>query len=366
MSFLFGRRPEATANSSEVKVVGNDSDTDIANGNGAAEVEAQRDIAPPKTHKLVLTPPTDIEVEPVPQLSSDRQTQVDELRKYLVELHRDGLAEDDPYHSFEAKWIQEWYLPERYLGAVNWDLNAAKIRIKSTLEWRRSFQPDRISPDEVKGEALTGKHFIGGFDKQGRPIFTVCPRNENTKNYETQLRYMVWSFERCIQLMPKGVYQLNLIMSLEGNTAANNPPMSTSRTALNIMQNHYPNRLARAVCNRGPWFFTLFFRVISPFVDPVTRQKIFFNPKMTTLANPDQITTEWEGGEYNYEWDFESYWSQLLEYCGVNPDGSRVSGPVPVDKNKEMGLVGAGPSNTTEPAHNEHHDVANGTATQEA
>ncbi|CAD6903081.1 unnamed protein product [Tilletia controversa] len=362
MSFLFARRPGTSRAPSIAPSV---ADADVANGSTTPAPETEN--KPAKTHSLLLTPPADIEVEALPPLSSDRQSQVDDLRKHLVELHHEGLAQDDPYYGFEEAWIHEVLLPERYLGAVNWDLAAAKVRIKATLEWRRSFQPECISPDEVKPEALTGKHFIGGFDKQGRPILTVTPRNENTKSYDRQLRYMVWSFERCIQLMPKGVFQLNLVMDLEGNNAANNPPMSTSRAALNIMQNHYPNRLARAICNRGPWFFTLFFRVVSPFVDPITRQKILFNPSMTSLANPDQIATQWEGGEYDYEWDFDSYWSQLLDYCGVNPDGSRVSGPVPVDQNKTMGLTGAGPAPIKDQLQqDEHHEVANGTAVQEA
>ncbi|KAK0530539.1 hypothetical protein OC834_003280 [Tilletia horrida] len=342
MSFLFARRPERSAAASEkattqAEDAGAEAQAREASGDAATESNKPR-----KTHRLILTPPADIEIPPRPPLSNTQQARVDEIRAYVVELHGAGLAEDDPYYAFEETWVHEDYLPERYLIATGWDVAAAKTRIRSTLEWRRSFQPECISPDEVKPEALTGKHFISGFDKQGRPIFTVCPRHENTKNYDQQLRYMVWSFERCIQLMPTGVTQLNLVMSLEGNNAANNPPMSSSRTALNIMQGHYPCRLARAICNRGPWFFSVFFRIISPFIDPVTRQKIFFNPNMTSFANNDQVTTEWEGGEYDYEWDFESYWSQMLDYCGLNPDGSRVQGPVPVDKNKELGPASSG------------------------
>ncbi|KAL9938733.1 hypothetical protein V8E36_002452 [Tilletia maclaganii] len=325
MSFLFGRRPNATGDKADATAP----DATAADATAAQNGHAASTSGPAsgKTHKIILTPPEDIEVPPPPVHSPEQQAKVDQIRAYVVDLHETGLAKDDDYYPFEEKWVHEDFLPERYLGATNWDLNAAKARIKSTLEWRRDYKPECISPDEVKGEALTGKHLISGFDRQGRPFYTVTPRNENTKNYDLQMRYMVFSFERVISIMPKGVYQLNMVMSLEGNTSANQPPMSQSRIALNLMQNHYPNRLARAICNRGPWFFTPFFRVISPFIDPVTRAKVFFNPPMTSLADPSQITTEWEGGQHDYEWDFESYWSQLLEHCGINPDGSRVEKP---------------------------------------
>ncbi|KAK0555754.1 hypothetical protein OC846_000400 [Tilletia horrida] len=332
MSFLFASSKRSTAGS--------------VNGDASAAATTPST----KTHKLLLRPPANIQVLPRPTLSAEQQTKVTELRKHLVELHKSGLPEDDPYHSFEAAWIEEDYLPERYLKAVNWDLNAAKARIKATLEWRRSFQPERIPPDEVKPEALTGKHCISGFDRQGRPFFTVTPRHENTKTYDRQMRYMIWSFERCIQLMPKGVTQLNWVMSLEGQNQANNPPLSYSRIALSLVQQHYPERLSRAICNRGPWFFSLFFKLISPFIDPNTRAKVFFNPHMTDFADPEQISTEWEGGQHDYEWDFESYWAQLTEYCGLKGDGSRLQGPIPVDQNKLVGSETSQPTGTAQPS----------------
>jgi hypothetical protein len=51
----------------------------------------------------------------------------------------------------------------RYMRAAKWNLHDAQKRIKATIEWRRDFKPDLITPDEVKIEGETGKMFVSGF-----------------------------------------------------------------------------------------------------------------------------------------------------------------------------------------------------------
>lgn len=51
--------------------------------------------------------------------------------------------------------------------------------------------------------------------------------------------------------------------------------------------------------------------------------QIHFNPKLTTLINPDQLDVEY-GGDYNYEFDRETYWNTLVEFSAISEDGTRV------------------------------------------
>lgn len=48
---------------------------------------------------------------------------------------------------------------------------------------------------------------------------------------------------------------------------------------LSILQNHYPERLGLSLILHVPWLLDMFFKLIKPFIDPVTREKMKFNPQ---------------------------------------------------------------------------------------
>jgi len=82
--------------------------------------------------------------------------------------------------------------------------------------------------------------------------------------------------------------------------------------------------LGRALVCHTPRFISAFFTALSPFLDPVTKDKIRFNPdNLTEFIEPDQLDAQFPGGTYNYRFDFPKYWSALVERCDVAPDGTR-------------------------------------------
>lgn len=51
------------------------------------------------------------------------------------------------------------------------------------------------------------------------------------------------------------------------------PSLSTTKETLSIIQNHYPERLAAVFLCDSPSFFYPIFRMVKPFIDPVTAAK---------------------------------------------------------------------------------------------
>lgn len=189
--------------------------------------------------------------------------------------------------------------------------------------------------------------YYSGYDKNGRPLWIMKPRYENSKDSERQIKNVVFCLERGIRLMPPQVEKISIVVDFKGSTASNNAGVSTCRKFLDILGNHYPERLGIAFlvnCKymlfmhvyklinnllTAPWFFLTTFKLISPFMDPVTRNKIkFLNPEDSKQSNDSQIKLEDYippnqmevslGGEYNFAFDIDIYWNRLLEKTG-NP-----------------------------------------------
>jgi hypothetical protein len=152
--------------------------------------------------------------------------------------------------------------------------------LRETIEWRKNFEIQKIHTEfaeTIKLENSTGKMYIRGFDKEGAPLIYMKPVKENTKDHVGNIKHLVYTMERavaCMDAKGDGNTKLSLVIDYEGYTLSHAPPMKTSTETLNILQNHYPERLKCAYCIRAPFVFYAFFKMVSPFIDPVTKKKI--------------------------------------------------------------------------------------------
>jgi len=92
---------------------------------------------------------------------------------------------------------------------------------------------------------------------------------------------------------------------------------------LNVLQQHYVETLGRAIIVNLPILLTFFYKGISPFLDPVTRDKMRFNPDLFELIPKSQLDADF-GGDHTLVFDSESYWNQIMAACGIAADGTRV------------------------------------------
>lgn len=190
-----------------------------------------------------------------------------------------------------------------------------------------------MTPQHIEPEAVTGKEVVYGYDTEGRPGFYMFPSRQNTDEPTRQIQFAVWMLERCIDLMRPGVEYVaffnpssnNLLtrgsrtLTLLINYAdkAKSPSISTARAVLNILQEHYPERLGKALIIKIPFYINAFFKIIMPFVDPVTSEKVKFNPEVTKdgYFTPEMLLSgTWEGA-CDFEYEHEKYWPALVSLC---------------------------------------------------
>ncbi|KAF9486437.1 CRAL/TRIO domain-containing protein [Pholiota conissans] len=282
-------------------------------------------MPPATTTRINTTPAPETVVAPLHVYTEEQNAMIEELREYADTLL---LPPTDEYYPWERRWLHMPDTIPRYMRAAKWNLTDGKKRIHATLEWRREFKPDLIPPGEVKIESETGKIIINGFDKDGRPIIYMRPGRENTETSPRQLRHLVWCLERAKDLMPPGQESLVIIVDYKSTTLRTNPSISVARKVLHILQQHYVETLGRAIVVNLPMLLNFFYKGISPFLDPVTRDKMRFNPDLLELIPASQLDADF-GGEHAYEFEPESYWNEIVAACGITKDGKRIDFPPP-------------------------------------
>lgn len=74
--------------------------------------------------------------------------------------------------------------------------------------------------------------------------------------------------------MPPGQDSLVIIVDYKSTTLRTNPSISVASKVLTILQHHYVETLGRALVVNLPFILSFFYRGISPFLDPITRDKV--------------------------------------------------------------------------------------------
>ncbi|KAL3942700.1 MAG: hypothetical protein SGBAC_003145 [Bacillariaceae sp.] len=249
-------------------------------------------------------------------MTEEEKTQTEEILNELSQEEQEALADK--------------FMTLRHLRAEKGNVKKAIAAMQRTLKWRKEFQVqdlkqclqqqqqqqeehvDQQEPiDEKKEEdhkaslnALasvirteneTGKSYVRGYDKDGRAILYMRPAKENTNHEEGNMRNLVYHMEKSIACSSKnGQSEICIVIDYDGFQLRHAPPTSTSKYTLDVLQKHYPERLYRAYICNPPWIFRGFWKVIGPFVDPVTKQKLQF---CTSASDFEKVVSDMGGSE---------------------------------------------------------------------
>ena len=90
---------------------------------------------------------------------------------------------------------------------------------------------------------------------------------QNTKSIDNQMRHLTYLIENAILNLPEGQEQMAWLIDFTGLSINNTPPIKSARDTVNILQNHYPERLAVAFLYNPPRIFEAFWKVciLTPF-----------------------------------------------------------------------------------------------------
>lgn len=275
--------------------------------------------------------PSTIKAPERPKLTADEQAKYDEVYKYLTNPEfKVGNKEKNPTESSplieeEKAWLTRDCIL-RYLRATKWNVKDAIDRILGSLAWRREFgishlgeeNGDEITSDLVAIENESGKQVVMGYENNARPILYLKPGRQNTKTSHRQVQHLVFMLERVIDFMPEGQESLALLIDFKeysdvpkvsGNSKI--PPIGVGKEVLHILQTHYPERLGKALLTNIPWLAWTFLKLIHPFIDPMTREKLVFDEPFTKYVPMDELDATY-GGYLDFKYKHDVYWPALV------------------------------------------------------
>lgn len=78
---------------------------------------------------------------------------------------------------------------------------------------------------------------------------------------DNQIRHLVYLMENAILNLPEGQEQMVWLIDFTGWTLSTSVPIKCARESINILQNHYPERLGASFLYNPPRIFEAFWKV---------------------------------------------------------------------------------------------------------
>ncbi|EOX94151.1 SEC14 cytosolic factor family protein / phosphoglyceride transfer family protein [Theobroma cacao] len=215
----------------------------------------------------------------------------------LEETQEDAKTEDQVPPEDMSIWGIPLLADERsdvillkFLRARDFKVKDAFAMLKNTIRWRKEFGIDELIEQDL-GDDLEKVVFMHGFDKEGHPVcYNVYGEFQNKELYQKTfsdeekrqkfLRWRIQFLEKSIRILdfrPGGICTIVQVNDLKNSPGpAKWELRQATKQALQLLQDNYPEFVARQVFINVPWWYLAVNRMISPFLTQRTRSKFVF------------------------------------------------------------------------------------------
>ncbi|XP_022885645.1 patellin-3-like [Olea europaea var. sylvestris] len=206
----------------------------------------------------------------------------------------------------------------KFLRARDFKVKEAFSMLKSVVAWRKEFKIDELLEEETICEGIEKVVYMHGVDKEGHPVcynaygeFQDKDLYNNTfADAEKRAKFLRWRIQfleksiRKLDFSPEGVctiVQVNDLKNSPGLFLFKKELRQATNQALQLLQDNYPEFVAKQVFINVPWWYVAYNRMISPFFTERTKSKfVFAGPTKTaeTLFKyiaPEQVPVQYGG-----------------------------------------------------------------------
>ncbi|MFQ6623890.1 hypothetical protein Gotur_003401 [Gossypium turneri] len=178
----------------------------------------------------------------------------------------------------------------KFLRARDFKVKDAFVMLKNTILWRKEFGIDELVEQDL-GDDLNKVVFMHGFDKEGHPVcYNVFGEFRNKELYQKKfsdeekrqnfLRWRIQFLEKSIRKLdfrPGGICTIVQVNDLKNSPGpAKWELRQATKQALHLLQDNYPEFVARQVFINVPWWYLAVNKMIHPFLTQRTKSKFVF------------------------------------------------------------------------------------------
>mmetsp|Transcript_9037 Transcript_9037/g.17692 ORF Transcript_9037/g.17692 Transcript_9037/m.17692 type:complete len:309 (-) Transcript_9037:402-1328(-) len=201
----------------------------------------------------------------------------------------------------------------RYIRGCPGDIVEARRRWELTKQWRKEYKTDQLLFEPQPHFALIKRyyqHYIIGKCKAGHFVWVERPgKSRVSKIYEADValddlcRHYVFVSEFLWNVIDPNDESMALSLFdcegcgmgfLAGKT------MELFKTTSKVIQMHYPERSYKMIVINAPWWFKTVWALISPLLDPRTKEKIVilgsdYKAKLLEYLDESEVPVEYGG-----------------------------------------------------------------------
>ncbi|KAJ8541789.1 hypothetical protein K7X08_002605 [Anisodus acutangulus] len=307
--------------------------------------EEKKETPPPAPVAAEPSEPAEKVTEKVAAVEDAGAKTVEEIKETIVEVTaaaappapvEEEAKEDDPPPPPEE--VSIWGIPlladERsdvillkFLRARDFKVKDAFAMLKSVVAWRKEFNIDELLEEDLSGLGLEKVVYNHEVDKEGHPVcynaFGAFQDNELYQNTfsdkEKMNKFLRWRIQfmeksiRNLDFSPDGICTFVQVIDLKNSPGLylfKKELRQATNRALQLLQDNYPEFVAKQVFINVPWWYPAYYRMINALFTTRTKSKFVFagaSRSAETLFQyivPEQVPVQYGGLSREGEQEF--------------------------------------------------------------
>ncbi|CAN4119676.1 unnamed protein product [Withania somnifera] len=215
----------------------------------------------------------------------------------------------------------------KFLRARDFKVKDAFSMLKSVVAWRKEFNIDELLEEDLSGLGLEKVVYNHGVDKEGHPVcynaFGAFQDNELYQNTfadkEKMNKFLRWRIQfmersiRNLDFSPDGICTFIQVIDLKNSPGLylfKKELRQATNRALQLLQDNYPEFVAKQVFINVPWWYPAYYRMINALFTTRTKSKFVFagaSRSAETLFKyivPEQVPVQYGGLSREGEQEF--------------------------------------------------------------